>query len=252
MDYSFDHHVHCGQYESAYFQPAYVIQALHVNGIKRIWLSSSTSNIVWLNKDEKHMLIKHVEDELKEAMAVGRDENVEVLPLYWVVPQRHHEGESIADVMNAFPYCGFKIHPRMKGWEKYEPEIESLLFDICEYAESYRLPVLIHTGVDVIDSPDRFENLFSKYSTVTFTLAHCRKTDTIIRLFSQYSNVNGDCAFCPEESIKEINNAGYSERMHFGTDFPITFWYEKSPENRTVTYKELSEHYRKLLTESTQ
>ena len=247
MDTTFDHHVHCGQYENQYYQPAYVIQTLGANGVKRVWLSSTTSNISWSDEYEKHMLIKHVEDELEEAIIAGIQMNIEVTPFYWVVPQRHFEGEDITTVMKEFPYCGFKIHPRLKGWELSNKDNEALAEDICKYADNNSLPILIHTGVDLLDTPDRFEKLFSKYTNIKFVLAHCRQIDTITRLFDQYENVYGDCALCPFQSIEMLCRAGFSNRLLFGTDFPITHWYESGfSNNKTIILDELSEHYHKL------
>ncbi len=249
MDILYDHHVHCGQYENIYFQPAYVVRALSASGIKKAWLTSTTSNISWSDNHEKKLLIEHIEQELEEAMLVGSETNIDILPLYWVIPQRHQEGESISDVMSGFPYRGFKIHPRQKGWELNKDDYESLLFEICEFAYDKHMPVLIHTGVDAVDSPERFEKFFSNYSSVRFVLAHCRKTDTILRLFSQYNNVFGDCALCGESSFQTIYHAGYYNRMYFGTDFPISYWFETDQiKNMTITYEELFGHYQRLIT----
>ena len=251
MDLLFDHHVHCGQFENLYFQPAYVARALSACGITKAWLTSTTSNICWSNNHEKKLLIEHVEKELEEAMQIGSEIGMEILPLYWVIPQRHQEGESITDVMRSYPYQGFKIHPRQKGWELNKDDYETLLFDVCEYACDKHLPVLIHTGVDDVDSPERFEKFFSIYPSVTFVLAHCRKTCSIVHLFSRYDNVFGDCALCEDRSIRTICNAGYFNRIRFGTDFPITYWYESELiDNKTISYEDLFAHYQRLIAEA--
>ena len=247
MDYSIDYHVHCGQFKDVYFQPAYVIQALHVNGIKKVWLSSTTSNMDWNNEQEKDLLIDHVEKELEEAMNTGNAFNMEIFPLYWVIPQRHIEGESIEDVMRGFPYRGFKIHPRMIGWKKYNTESQAILYEICKFADDNQMPILIHTGLDIEDSPDRYESLFSAFPAVRFYLAHCKKTDTIIRLFRQYKNLYGDCSFCLEESIRKIYKEGFFNRMCFGTDFPITYLFSTpNCDENVIAFEELQEHYNKL------
>ena len=48
-----DYHVHCGQYYENYYQPASIIKALYNNGIKKAWISSTTSCIEWSNDKEK-------------------------------------------------------------------------------------------------------------------------------------------------------------------------------------------------------
>ncbi len=242
MDISSDYHVHCGQYEQAYYQPAFVIRALHAHGIKNVWLSSTTSNIIWNNKTERDLLVQHVEEELLEAINTALEVGINVTPLYWVIPQRFLDGESIISIMNSFPYGGFKIHPRSQGWGLIPDNYVDLMQDICKYAATHNMPILIHSGVDPIDSPCRFEKYFSQFPTVKFVLAHCRETSMIIRLFSQYDNVLGDYSFCPKSSVASIQKAGFISRMQLGTDFPITHWYENRPQG-SVPLSDLIDNY---------
>ena len=244
MSITADYHIHCGQYEKAYYQPAHVIKSLYRNGIKEAWLSSTTSNIMWNNADEKSMLIQHIKDELSEALYTAKQYGMRVKPLYWVVVNRHNEGETISDVMDDFPYGGFKIHPRLPGWELSNAFVLPLFEEICRYASDYHMPVLIHTGIDPEDIPSRFEAYFSAFPKVEFVLAHCKQHDIVIRLFEQYKNVYGDCSFCPEKIYRTICDAGFAERIRFGTDFPITHWYTNPSD---CSLNELTEHYKNII-----
>ena len=225
-----DYHVHCGQYYETYYQPSTIIKSLYKNGIKEAWISSTTSCIEWTNLEEKEYLLKHIEEEITEAVFTAKKLGIELTPLYWVIPKRHFEGDKITMIMDNSLYKGFKIHPRIGDWN-----IANQLFEeICHYASNHNLPILIHTGTDNIDSPKRFETYFSKYKTVKFILAHCKDTKNIIKIFSNFNNVCGDTAFCPKESYEEIKLAGFKDRIQFGTDFPITHWFEDTHKSHTT------------------
>ncbi len=104
---------------------------------------------------------------------------------------------------------------------------------------------MIHTGVDEVDSPARFETYFAHHPSATFVLAHCRDADEIIRLFGAYDNLLGDVAFCPAENYNAICRAGFSERMLWGTDFPVTHWTERK--NDEISADILAENYKATL-----
>ena len=245
-----DYHVHCGQYYDCYFQPAHVIKSLAVNRIKEAWISSTTSCISWRNQKEKNYLIKHINFEISEAVHVAKECAINLTPLYWVVPQRHFEGESVADIMDNSLYKGFKIHTKI-GWDFDSDFINNLFRDICEYALKTNIPILIHTGIDNIDCPKRFEYFYSEYKNVKFVLAHCKNTEEIIKLFRNYDNVYGDTAFCPQDCLKKIFNAGFINRMHFGSDFPINYWFEMTDKKKKNYKNDLIISYKNLVSKNT-
>lgn len=242
-----DYHVHCGQYYENYYQPASIIKALYNNGIKNAWLSSTTSCIEWSNHKEKEYLIKHINDEIEEAVLTANKLGLNLTPLYWVLPQRHIDGESVEDVIRYSYYKGFKIHTRVGDWSNDTPFIRNLFDRVCLCAEKYTFPILIHTGVDIVDSPNRFEEYFSKYKSVKFVLAHCKEISKIIELFKKYSNVYGDSAFCPEESYNIICEMGFKNRLQYGTDFPIMCLNNKSEKELRLYYKKIKLTLEKLV-----
>ena len=241
-----DCHVHCGQYYEQYYQPASIVKALYNNGIKNAWLSSTTSCIEWSNQEEKEYLIRHIDDEIEEAVLTANDLGLNLTPLYWVIPQRHIDGEIVEDVIRYSYYKGFKIHTKVGGWDKDTAFTRKLFNEVCFCAEKYHFPILIHTGMDIVDSPKRFEKYFSNYKNVKFVLAHCKNTDEIIDLFSKYNNVFGDTSFCPIESYNKICEYGFSERMQSGTDFPIPHWIKAIKKEAFPDEEELTLCYKKL------
>ena len=114
------------------------------------------------------------------------------------------------------------------------------------FAGKENYEIYFHTGCSERDNPLLFENWFSDFPKVKVHLAHCKDPEPIIHLFSKYKNLVGDTAFCPEDSYKKIYEAGFKDRMFFGTDFPISHWYEHYGEKDFPTdEKTLTESYKK-------
>lgn len=244
---SCDYHVHCGQFRDKYYSPDTILCALHKNGVKKVWISSTTSCIQWKNSKEKEDLLWFIEKEIEEACELGRKYEIDVLPLYWVIPQRHFEGDTIAKVMDGSLYCGFKVQPIFSAWSEADPAADQLFDEICCYAAQKSLPILIHTGEDSNVRPRRFERFFKKYPNVHFVLAHCKQASEIIKVFKQYPNTCGDTAFCPADNYQEICRAGFADRMQMGTDFPITNWFAHMGELGNADAELLTEEYRQTL-----
>ncbi len=237
--FTFDCHVHFGQYNQIYYQPSWVIKALHKNGVRRAWVSSTTACIEPRSFDEAQYLSRHIDEEVKEALAQASKLKMSLVPLYWAVPERYCDPNKV----DGFLYSGFKIHPKVGEWGGIGGE--KLFFGVCTRASQRHYPILIHTGVDAVDSPARFEKYFADFPDVMFVLAHCRNIGEVIRLFKKYKNLLGDTAFCPIEGYKEICRAGFESRMLWGTDFPITHWCSRESDKLNLTV--LSANYKVTL-----
>lgn len=237
--FTFDCHVHFGQYYHLYYQPSLVVRALHRSGVRRAWVSSTTACIAPASFDEAQYLSRHIDEEMQEALAEASKYNMTLVPLYWAVPERYDNLEKVDGAI----YAGFKIHPKIGEWGGKIGK--NLFHDLCVCASRKHFPILIHTGVDAVDSPSRFEDYFAEFPDVTFVLAHCRNVREIVRLFGKYENLHGDTAFCPAENYKEICRAGFQPRMLWGTDFPITHWCNRTGD--AVTLSILCKNYQKTL-----
>ena len=241
-----DYHVHCGQYHDIYYEPSTIVKILSKCGIQEAWISSTTSCVSWGNKEEKEYLVRHIEDEIEEACFMASKCKIDLTPLYWVIPQRHFDGESVESIMKNSHYKGFKIHPQNGGWND-EVVSNKLFAEVCEYAEKHNYPILIHTGEDKNVEPSRFEKFFKEFSRVRFVLAHCKEPKKVIGLFKKYDNIYGDTAFCSKKSLMIIQNSGLSKKMQAGTDFPITHWYYHAKEIGIASEEELLRNYRQVI-----
>ena len=217
----FDHHVHIGQFNKIYFQPYEIITSLHDHGVKGCWFSSTTSCLDWLDNSAKKMLISHIHDEIVEALEIAKRLHFDAKPLYWVIPKRHFEGETISEVMASLPYAGFKVHTRVHNWNIKESHIDMLFNEVCKHAQKNNMPIVIHTGSEECENPQIFEKWFADFSTVKFVLAHCRPLDIVMQILKQYNNVFGDSSFLSKENLELLKQNGFSERILFGTDYPV-------------------------------
>jgi len=215
-----DSHIHIGQFKEEYYNYEKLFGVIfNSNKIDRIIYSSTSCCLDYIKYNSIYI-------EIYEILKVYPI-NI-ALPLFWMIPNFINQGLNINTIMSELPYGGFKLHPYINKWD-FEKDIKQneLLHEIFDYAEKNKIHILIHTGESYIDRPNRFEKYFSEYNNVKIILAHCRPSNETIKLMKKYDNIYGDTAFTSSESIKEIKLAGYYDRLIFGTDFPITHYYNK-------------------------
>lgn len=234
-----DWHVHIGQYFEAYYDFHDVFWVLKNNGVTEAVVAYLTPRF----DDEKHSLDFYhaVLDELKEANCFAQDIGLKTDFLHWADPLVI-KSISLEKIFSEFNYSGIAIHPLLHNWTKEHP---LLLTQIFEFAQKYKLPLFIHTGLSEADEPLQFEKWFCKFPDVKTHLAHCKDPDATISLFSKHPNLLGDTAFCPHDSYSKICKAGFKDRMLFGTDFPITHWYEQN-KNADYDFNSLNKNYQRL------
>lgn len=234
--------MHIGQFEECYYNPYKVIKVLASCGVIGAYVSSTTSCIEWSNPSEKELIIEHIRNEFIELESSATLLKFDARPLCWIIPQRYFEGESIRSVFEESMYKGFKIHPRVHKWDLSDSRVCSLMDEICQCAEEKSFPIFIHTGICDFERPEKFEEWYRRYSRVTFVLAHCKNTNSVIEMFKKYGNVHGDVSFCSLDSFLQISESGFSDRLLFGSDFPVTdYLCGKKTSNTKTLYTEYQE-----------
>jgi len=212
-----DTHIHIGQFEEEYYEFERVFEAIFASGkITQIRYSSTSSCIF----DVKYAQV------FKEIEASQREYADRATPLFWFVPDYINQGIKIEAAMSELNYGGFKLHPFGNNWNfENDTKQTDILHEIFDYADKRKLPIKIHTGESGIDSPNRFEQFFGEYSNAQIILAHCRPAAETVEMMKKHANVFGDTAFVSKERIDIVKNAGFGERVLFGTDFPITHYF---------------------------
>lgn len=242
-----DWHVHVGQWNDVYYDPAAVVRALKAAGTDEFWFSSTSScrycrespaargNPALMERlPTARELYEFIRGEMNAALAAASECGARVHPLYWVIPEVHFSAEtgvSVEIAMSEFPYEGFKLHPRGHPWNLSDKRTLDLAHEVFSYADEHNLFILIHTGADLFERPSLFAPLIEAYPRVTVQLAHCRPLDETLAMLKKYPNVVCDTAFAPEEAVREIRAAGFGKRIRFGSDFPTTHYLACRPDH---------------------
>lgn len=247
IDCSADFHIHIGQFYQHYYSPKNVIQAVAECGIKRINFSDTSAGAGVQTREDALVLHSFMQNEVTEALRLCKQYNIEAKAYLWVVPEFWAHGYTLQKDLQTGLYSGLKLHPRF-FFDRYSvKEQNAISEETFKTAREQNLPILIHTGVDEnLDEPKRFEDFFERYQDVKVTLAHCKDYESCITYFAKYKNVFGDTAFCPEDAMRAIADAGFIERMYFGTDFPVTHYFNHRKESAMddVPLKDLIAQYK--------
>lgn len=244
-----DWHVHTGQWHEIYYEPRDVIRSLKASGTDEIYFSTTTSGryckesiAVQGNTDlQKSLptareLYEFIREEIGTALDEAKKVGLKAHPLYWVIPEVHgvknqSKATTIKEVMSDLPYEGFKIHPRGNPWNLEDDETWRLTEEVFSYAEEHSLFILIHAGPDDFELPSKFESFIARHPKVLVQLAHCRPLKDTLYMLRTYPNVVCDTAFVDDETKKKIEEAGFADRIRFGTDFPITHYFFVKPKS---------------------
>lgn len=202
-----DAHIHVGQFREIYETPTELVTYLTRVGVGHFAVSSSR-----ICEEDYDKVI----GEMKELVSLGKDR---VLPVLWLTPLSLHNGG-----MDRMLNCGIewkciKIHPWLSfgGWGEDNDDREIAI----SIARDLQVPLLIHTGETEGSYPLCFDHSIAKHPDVTFILAHGRPVNEAIELMQKYENVWVDTAFMPTPNIVKCCEAGFVDRVMWGSDYPI-------------------------------
>ena len=231
-----DNHIHIGQYEEIYYEPLKILSIVKEKGITEAGYSSITSGKEDVNYNE-------IYSEIMVTISSFSSESFK--PYLWFVPSYIDEGITTEKAFSDIPYKGIKLHPFANNWDFSNKKQEHCLHELFAFAQEKDIPVLIHTGPNIVDAPNRFELFFGKYPGTKIILAHCRPVDEAIVMLKNYPNVYGDTSFVPEEWIQLLIKNGLGSKLITGSDFPITHYFATHYENANNKYFTLEDQYDK-------
>ena len=243
-----DIHTHIGQFHNTYYDFHDVFKALKNNGV----IETTFAYLTPLFTDSAPAIefYKVMTEETKEALSFAEEIGLKVNPLYWIDPMVLFGGFTLESILKDLDYEGLVVHPFLNDWNPADEKRSNLLTQVFQFAKQNNYGIYFHTGCSPTDNPLNFEKWFIEFPEVKVHLAHCKDPKPIIHLFSKCKNLVGDTAFCPEDSYKAICKAGFKNRMFFGTDFPISHWYQDcETENKSVDESSLTSSYRTTLKE---
>ena len=206
-----DAHIHVGQFREFYETPAELVTYLTEVGVEKFAVSSTT-----ICTEDYDKVIR----EIKELVSLAP---ARVFPVLWLTPLSLHNGGKDKLLNSGIEWKCVKIHPWLSfgGWREDNDDREIAI----SVARNLRVPLLIHTGETEGSYPLCFERSIAKHQDVTFILAHGRPISEAMELMRKYENAWADTAFMPTENIVKLCDEKLSDRVLWGSDYPINKHY---------------------------
>ena len=214
-----DAHIHFGQYYDRYTSPQELKDFLDSVAVGHFAASSTT-----ICDSDYDKVIAEVE----ELIRICGDR---FLPVLWIMPSMLKDGGLAKFLGTGIVWRCLKIHPQLhpEAWLNDTFEMKS----VVSLASSLQIPLLIHTGEMPGCYPKLYERLIADYPNVSFILAHGRPLSETIELMKKYPNVWVDTAFMLTEQIRKLCNEKLSNRVLWGTDYPIIRYYYPAIDMKT-------------------
>lgn len=208
----FDSHIHIGQFNDLFTSPETLADFLDSVGVDRFAVSSTST----CERNYDKVLL-----EMRELISLCGER---VLPVLWVLPEMFNN-----DIINFYLDSGIcwrmlKIHPQTSpigSWKTDSTNTNQLI----SLARNLNLPILIHTGEINGCYPEQFNDIILANPDINFVLAHGRPLIQIMVIMESCPNCWCDTAFMPTENIVKLCEMGLSDRVLWGTDYPITKYY---------------------------
>jgi len=219
-------HVHVGQFKEKYYDPLQIGEILIEElDLEAISVSSTTScgnyNIATISLEIEKLYQK-----------MGS----KIFHFLWLHPEYLPDRDW--NYKSSIPINGIKIHPYAQNWNQVQ------LRKAWELASDWNIPILLHTGGDPRAYPLVFLSIISDFPEVQVCMAHGRPNNQLIEVLKQCPNVLTDTAFQNLEDIQRIISQGYTDRILYGSDFPITSYYSQndylSSESWISIYKQIA------------
>lgn len=198
-----DAHVHIGRFRDFYFDPRQVALDLIQLGVQR-WIVSSTTLCEGVNSFEESLR----ELDIMESVAPGC-----AIPFLWVVPGMISQLEHYIDPR----FQGLKVHGRAHRW----PPNGIALQYIAKVADERNMPIKLHTGGQLRCDAGIYYKLCHSNPNTNFILAHGRPVDQALMVLKKCPNVFVDTAFMPINDVAFLVCNEMSDRIFFGSDYPL-------------------------------
>jgi hypothetical protein len=145
-------------------------------------------------------------------------------PFLWITPKMLNESPDL----NKYFFCrfyGIKLHGYYNGWKPNGKKLHR----VFQIARERGLPVMIHTGGMNCCDAGKYQKICEKFYDVTVILAHGRPLAETVEVMNSAPNTYTDTAFMPIIDIKQLIEHKLTARILFGTDYPVTSYYYRTP-----------------------
>ncbi len=156
-------------------------------------------------------------DEIQEAVhhAEGR-----LIPFARVNP---YDGEKALDELRQRvtkqQWKGVKLHPTLQGF----PLESTIAFPIYDEISKLKVPVMVHTGSEMFNTPAQLALIAEMYPDITFIMAHMGATflvEQAIIVAKRRDNIILESTDVKCKKVRAAVEAVGSERVVCGSDYP--------------------------------
>ena len=229
-----DYHIHIGQFNEVYYDAHEVFEAIEDAGGKygvgevRFSSTSSCRDDVELEK---------IEEETQYALLYSG--KLKIKPYLWFVPIYAEMGISVFSAAKSFDYCGIKLHPAAQKWDFDNPKHKKYIEEIFEWSAQNKKSVLVHSGTIPEDFPTRFVPFAEQFPASTLILAHSNPAKETAEIVNTHENIFCDTAYIEPDRLEKIFSAVHDKsKILFGTDFPLTHYYNLRLFGKSFSLKE--------------
>lgn len=214
-----DTHIHVGQYYDQYHSPADIARLANDVGIDYLAVSSTT-----MCEEDYEKVV----DEIQELISLLGDR---VLPTMWITPFGL-EGSIAWFLESDIKWRCLKVHPFLHK-NDWGPT-GSQFAEVIDIARELEIPLMIHTGVDECCCSSKYMPLISSNPDITFILAHGQPPEDALQVLGECDNAYVDSAFMDVKQMVEIVDAGFFNRLLWGTDMLIPSYF--SPKQNMIDH----------------
>lgn len=228
----FDAHIHIGQYYHIRTTPSPLLRFLDGVGVEGF--AASSTSICEGNYNKV----------LREIRGLLRVAPERVMPVLWLLPQMFTDGGLERFLASDIEWRCLKIHPQLHP-DVWRPNSEQMRL-LLSLALQIQLPILIHTGLFDYCHAGLYQHIIKDFPEVKFILAHGRPANEAIRVLRKCPNAYVDTAFMATEDIVRFCQEGLSDRVLWGTDYPIPRYFYRG-RNMKQYYLGLLSHLRESI-----
>lgn len=201
-----DSHIHIGQWYDHYLTPKELSRFAKRHSIMSIALSSTS---ICCNDYSAAL------DEIASAIEMAF---ADIVPVLWITSSMIEDDAVQMFIDSDIKWKCIKIHPKIDKDYWLQRNSQKILLSL---ARRMQCPILIHTGEMEYCYPLEYEKVIQDNPDIKFIMAHGRPLDQSIAILSQCANSYVDTAFMPITDIMKISSLGFSNRIIWGTDYPI-------------------------------
>lgn len=214
-----DCHVHFGKFKDVEYSSEALVNVMREMGVSK-WCGMPVFT-------DDPFILPVLLYEYKKLLALAPNE---FLPILGIDPNMIGVLPNLTEFED-IPYVAIKIHPYIHHWLPGSEKFNKVL----SHVRKKKVPLMIHTGGRALCDAGTFYRICKQNPDINFILCHGRPVSEILSIILDFpiaKNIFIDIAFMTIEEIKILISEKLSDRIIFGSDFPINEVYYPDIESK--------------------